>query len=357
MTKVIPFPNRSQNSESLKEQASLWVTRMDRGLSAQEQQQLIAWINQHISHQEKLFEMASLWDDFNVLNELNGLFPLEIKPKNQTKSFVKIAMAASITIMSIFGGGLFLSLDPFVLLNSATPSLSQINTFETQVGEQSSFTLSDGTNIQLNTNSLIEISYTSGKRQLTLLRGEARFDVAKDKTRPFTVISGVQSFTALGTIFNIQKNSENNMELVVTEGRVLITKTSEIIDKISTEIATLTAEKLPGIIVTSGEKAVIKQSIPAPIQTVSPDQIQRDLAWQKGMLIFEGEYLADALMEVSRYTNARFEIMNPLLAKIKVAGYFKAGDIDGLLQSLNSNFDISYQKVTANHIQLNLTTL
>ena len=365
MTKVTPFPGKIENTVILQEQASLWVSRMDRGLTTEEQQQLIAWINQDIAHQEMLFEMASLWDDLSVLNELSGLFPIERKPVAQTKRFLKIAMAASIALVSIFGGGLFFSFDPFLLLNP-TSSLSNTNTFETKIGEQSSYTLPDGTKIQLNTNSLVQIAYTPDRRNLTLFRGEALFDVVKDTTRPFSVISGAQSFTALGTTFNIQKNNENDMELVVTQGRVLITKTSKITDKTSTEITTtateittMATEKPLGIIVTSGEKAIIEKSIQTPIQTVSvsQDQVQRDLAWQHGVLIFDGEFLADALNEVSRYTNTRFEIIDPLLTNIKIAGYFKAGDIDGLLQSLNSNFDISYQKMSKNHIQLHSTTL
>lgn len=372
MTKVTPFSGKIEKTVILQEQASLWVSRMDRGLTTEEQQQLIAWINQDIAHQEMLFEMASLWDDLSVLNELSGLFPIERKPVAQTKRFLKIAMAASIALVSIFGGGLFFSFDPFLLLNP-TSSLSNTNTFETKIGEQSSYTLPDGTKIQLNTNSLVQIAYTPDRRNLTLFRGEALFDVVKDTTRPFTVISGAQSFTALGTTFNIQKNNENDMELVVTQGRVLITKTSKITDKTSTEITTtateitttateittMATEKPLGIIVTSGEKAIIEKSIQTPIQTVSvsQDQVQRDLAWQHGVLIFDGEFLADALNEVSRYTNTRFEIIDPLLTNIKIAGYFKAGDIDGLLQSLNSNFDISYQKMSKNHIQLHSTTL
>ena len=72
------------------------------------------------------------------------------------------------------------------------------------------------------------------------------------------------------------------------------------------------------------------------------------------MLIFNGEPLEKALLEVSRYTNSTFEIKDNNIAQLKVAGYFKAGDIDGLLTSLSSNFNISYQKSANNHITLAL---
>ena len=96
--------------------------------------------------------------------------------------------------------------------------------------------------------------------------------------------------------------------------------------------------------VTVGEKAIIANNQTKPIEKVSNEQVERDLAWQQGMLIFDGEPLETALAEVSRYTRSTFEIKDADIAKLKVAGYFKAGDIDGLLASLSSNFNISYQK-------------
>jgi len=356
MTKVTQFPTQSESRESLQEKSSLWVSRMDRGLSTSEQQELVAWINQDKKHQEMLFKIATLWDDLSVLNELSGLFPLEKKPKAKSLGFVKLAMAASLVLVSIFGGGLYLTLDP-VLMNGSNSSIARVNTFKTTIGQQSSYSLPDGSSIQLNTNSQVDIVFTGKRRQLTLVKGEARFDVAKDKNRPFTVTAGEQSFTALGTIFNIQKDNNKDMELVVTEGRVLITKANEVIDKISANIINVTESNLPGTLVVSGEKAVIEESTQSQVQQISLDQVQRDLAWQQGMLIFDGEPLEKALIEVSRYSNTQFRIIDPQLANIKVAGYFKAGDIDGLLQSLNSNFKINYKKQSNNSIALSTSSL
>jgi transmembrane sensor len=236
--------------------------------------------------------------------------------------------------------------------------------FETTVGQQTRFVMPDGSNIQLNTNSLVTIDFSDEQRKLTLVRGEARFDVAKDKNRPFTVVVGEKSFTALGTIFNVQKKDNNEMELVVTEGKVLIAKAQETTDTLketltnyngsSEHIALDDTILLPGIVVTVGEKAVITNNQTEPVEKVSLDQVEKDLAWQQGMLVFDGEPLEQALMEVSRYTNATFEIKNDEIAHLKVAGYFKAGDIDGLLASLSSNFNISFEKTMDNHITLAL---
>ncbi len=346
MSKVSQFYSK----QDIQEQACLWISRMDRGLSNTEKQALVVWINQNKIHHQTLLEMASYWDDLSVLNELSGLFPLERTTKKTVNRFTAVAMAASVALITLFSANLFIN--GTYLPFQTQPQLAQNKVYQTKIGEQASFSMPDGTNIQLNTNSLVKVAYSDARRQLTLVRGEARFDVAKDKMRPFTVTAGEQSFTALGTIFNIQKNDETTMELVVTEGRVLITKASETIEKITNTLTKLAPEQLPGVLVLSGEKAIIADNTPAPIKQVSLDQVQRDLAWQQGMLIFNGEPLAQALVEVSRYTATKFEIVDPQLANLKVAGYFKAGDVDGLLASLASNFNINFTISTNNTIQL-----
>jgi len=354
MSNVQPlFPSDEMKKGTIQVQASQWISKMDRGFNATENDAFIAWANQSDLHRETLFSFAALWDDLSVLNELSALFPInnQHKKKKSSQTFItKIAMAASIVFVFILGSNIYTNLLPDSKMNEQ--QYTEIKNLSTVVGQQSRFSLSDGSIIQLNTNSLVKINFSQNKRLLTLVRGEARFDVAKDKTRPFTVTSGDKSFTALGTIFNVQKNSNQDMELVVTEGRVLITKANQLIDRIAKKIYQLPKEQLPGLLVTSGEKAIISQEIPQKVQQVSLDQVQKDLAWQQGMLIFEGDSLASALAEVSRYTSTNFELVDSELAEIKIAGYFKAGDIVGLLQSLHSNFNINFEKINENSIRL-----
>lgn len=355
MNNISPlFSDNNSTKEAIQQQASLWISKMDRGLNASEQNAFSLWVNQSIAHREILFKFASLWDDLTVLNELNSLFPLENQKnkKNKVKNvFIKYAVAASIILTITLVGHFNFFFNPSAN-GTNNQQYVEIKNFSTAVGQQSSFPLSDGSIIQLNTNSLVKIHFSKHKRLLTLVHGEARFQVAKDKTRPFTVTSGDKSFTALGTIFNVQKHSAKNMELVVTEGRVLITKATLVLDNIAQQLNKLPVEKLPGLLVTTGEKAVIENNIEEPIEHISYDQIQKDLSWQQGMLIFEGTPLNKALAEVSRYTNTHFEIADNDLATVKVAGYFKANDVDGLLKSLKNNFNINFKKTGTNSILL-----
>ncbi|TMO03777.1 histidine kinase, partial [Pseudoalteromonas sp. S186] len=101
----------------------------------------------------------------------------------------------------------------------------------------------------------------------------------------------------------------SELELVVTEGKVIITYPSLVVDALDFQaykVADKNQEKIPKInanIVTSGEKSVIEKSRTNPITQLSNDDVERDLAWQTGTLVFNGEPLSDALNEGSRYTS------------------------------------------------------
>ncbi|NQZ87652.1 MAG: FecR domain-containing protein [Colwellia sp.] len=345
MTKVTQFSSK----EEIQEQACLWISRIDRGCTKSEKKEIALWINQSNAHREILMKMASLWDDLSVLNELSALFPLENATKRTRHHFRKIAVAASVIFVALLGGSLTTDFQIFPSLNQ---NQNVVQKFSTKVGKQAIFSLSDGTSIQLNTNSMIEVVYSERQRYVKLLQGEAKFDVAKDSTRPFTVNAGEKSFTALGTIFNVQKDTNKDLELLVTEGKVLISTSDEFIEYVTHQTGSITLVNLPGVLVNSGEKAVINDNVLRPINKVTLVQVQRDLAWQQGMLIFEGEPLGKALKEISRYSNTHFEIMDDELSQLVIAGYFKADDIDGLLKSLSLNFNIHHQRTSSDLIRL-----
>ena len=90
-------------------------------------------------------------------------------------------------------------------------------------GKEKRIQISDGSLIVLADKS--EITYQepfTNRRDITLL-GKAYFKVAKDKSRPFTVISGDISTTALGTEFTVTAfKSENRIVVRLYEGKVVV---------------------------------------------------------------------------------------------------------------------------------------
>ena len=274
---------------------------------------------------------------------------------NVTPRFIKYAILVSLAFILIIASNLVNNITTFTK-NDNEQQFVEVSTLQTGIGQQTRFSLSDGSRVKLNTNSLIEVNFSKKMRLLTLIKGEASFDVTKDKSRPFMVRVGKNSFTALGTIFNIEKKSNKDIELVVTEGRVLISESYQPIDQLVKQQTRLTTDRLPGVVIASGEIATIENSAYTANKRMSFEQIQRVLAWQQGMLVFNGQPLDEALTEVSRYTTIKFEIIDSILTQTKVSGYFKANDIDGLLESLKNNFNVQFEKVNNNIIRLSLNT-
>ncbi|MDM7859891.1 FecR domain-containing protein [Alteromonas sp. ASW11-36] len=341
MSNVHNFDTR----EDINEQACVWISRIDRGLNEQEKDQLSKWMAISNAHREVLFELASLWDDMSVMHQLSSLFPLEQQPTTQIESRYKKTnwqIAASIAFVCLTIGGFLFSqwnTSPDAMVIAAQHA-------STLVGEQRSITLSDGSTLHLNTNSAVSIRFTGEERRISLLRGEAYFDVAHEKSRPFVVAAGRNTVTAIGTAFNVQLVEESAFELVVTEGRVLVQDKAE---QSAIEGAKILSGQNAivdqGLIVFSGEKATVDASI-SDRKTVSQDLVADDLAWQKGMLVFKGETLDVVLKEITRYTPMRFQISDEALKRQRVAGYFKVGDIDGLLNALENSFSIKNERVS-----------
>ncbi|MCC2615505.1 FecR domain-containing protein [Aestuariibacter halophilus] len=346
MSNITAFHDR----EELLQQACEWISRIDRGLRPQEHQTLTQWVAKGNAHQQALYEAAALWDDLSVLNELKTLFPLRPKDNLRKRTFAdrtRMAVAASVVFVVMFAASWLLNQQ---LVDNNIQTASTMTHAETGVGEQKPFTLPDGTVAHLNTDTEITLSFSDNARQVTLLRGEAHFAVAHDVNRPFTVTAGERAVTAVGTAFNVEMTSPEDFELLVTEGRVLVQHEAKTTPSVLQEWQSVVNQG-KGILVSSGEKAVFDRHI-NPITKMSLDQVQQQLAWQQGMVVFNGESLQQVLDEVARYSAVQFELAEASLRERRVAGYFKAGDIDGLLYALENSFQIEHEKNTQGTIIL-----
>ena len=347
------------SKEDIQEHACLWVSRLDRGLRDEELAELDSWLSESNAHRQSLIEAASLWDDMSVLNELSGLFPESHMRKsdgNRTKRQKpsqhrgKWSIAAAVLVMTLAIGTIVQQ----AWLDN-TPEFAAISEkVETGIGEQKNITLADGSVMHLNTNSIVTVDFSQNARSIVLLKGEAHFEVAHDTSRPFSVTAGNNTVTAVGTAFNMQYVNDNAFELVVTDGKVLVKDRF----RDSTSAESLFGKKPvteEGLLMFAGEKATVQGKVEAR-ENMSKNDIDDDLAWQQGMIVFKGEPLEAVLAEIGRYTPVRFSITDDRLRKRRVAGYFKVGDIDGLLAALKSSFNINYEKITDTSIQLSVAS-
>lgn len=343
--------HKLQTQEQRYDQASQWIAKLDRGLSAKETQALHQWLADTGDNRQVLFKMAEIWDKMDALSRLSDLFPSSPKPEHGTPR-PYLAVAASVLLV-------FASLCAWVgttfpekfagrqyLLATVVDRM-----YETAIGEHSSIHLPDGSQLVLNTNSRVKVNYTDHHRLLVLERGEIHVKVAHDNARPLSVIAGDKVVQAVGTAFNVEINSDQHIELVVTDGKVLVA-VHQTPGKNALEFG---PDILPpsSVAVSKGEQLVLGgEEEEKEVEKIKPEEIQVKLSWREGNLVFRGESLEDAVAEISRYTQVEFVILDENLKKMRIAGLFKAGDVKGLLLALRKNFNISYQRVGKSKVLL-----
>ena len=328
------------------DEASLWITRLDRGLSNEEQVELKVWLQVSSNHLEIFMQLVKLWDKMESLSQLSELFPHKPQRIHNNKKPI-FRWAASFIFASLISMGLWLNADVF--FGQDRIQVVQFNSdYETKVGEQSTFFLQDKTRIKLNTNSLVKVTYTDKQRVFELLRGEMHVVVAHNKQKPLSVYVGSNIIQAVGTAFNVELGNED-VELIVTDGKVLVSDINNM------NVAPLKLKNVhlspKSFAVSKGQKAQLRAKNTSIIGS-DERKLASDLAWQQGNLIFRGESLFEAMQEVSRYTNYQFNFGDEDTKSLQIAGLFKTSDISGLLAALESNFNVMFEKMSNNTIRL-----
>lgn len=345
----------SQDENRL-EAASRWVLKIDEGLSSSDKARLKAWLAEEPRHTALLLEVAEAWDKVDSLSRLAEVFPLSNNGLASTRPAVSArsrvlaprvwAAAASVVIAITAGLVAFTDVTLPGLERSRAP-VALAATYETAIGEQKTVLLPDGTEVVLNTDSALRVAYARDARVLNLLRGELHVDVAEDPARPLSVIAGNKIVQALGTEFSVQITDEQHVEVLVTEGKVVVGVQPARIRSVEEE--TPGSVFVPPVLaqtnsntVDAGEALVL--GVPDEIVTpVTADQIEVELSWKEGRLIFRSEPLAEALAEVERYTTVEFVLLDDELKSETLSGRFRAGDVDTLLALLEANFQIGHE--------------
>ena len=313
---------------------------------------LANWMREDKKRESILLSMANLWDKMDSLTRLTELFPKPVEQRARPSRYVfaMSAIAATIVMASVL---VLFDVNPTSILRDDTSAVavSSMSVFETAVGEQSSASLPDGTKVFLNTNTLLQVNITKEYRLLVLERGEVNIQVAPDKDRPLRVIAAGNVIEAVGTVFNLEISGDQMIELVVTEGKVSVGLYNDTGASDRDVSVGAPAVQISSVTVSAGEQLML--GIPdSEVKVIEPEEIEVRLSWKDGNLIFRGESLEEAVEEISRYTSVEFTFLDESLKTVRIAGLFKAGDVDGLLSTLKENFDISYQWVSEGKILL-----
>lgn len=320
--------------QAIKEVAASWLVRVDSGdLSEADEAEFKAWLQADEFHRRYFRELAHNWETFSALAPLAEQYPLaSFKPARSTSNrFEKLRSTPALTAYA-----LSVLLAVFFIHQ---PAPIESYSYQTAPGQHSSYTLSDGSVVSLNTNTKLQITYTRDAREIKLVYGEGNFAVAKNKERPFLVKAGEGAVVAVGTAFDV-RYVNTDVNVIVTEGTVKVFAETPSLDnlKLTSTVLNTQTEAL-----VSAGNAISYNKVVTQVTPVNPQSLLNKLAWLKGNLVFDGETLEQVIAEVSRYTDKRIVIKDEQLKQLKVGGHFNTSDVDKLLYALGKSFSIRVQ--------------
>lgn len=220
----------------------------------------------------------------------------------------RLALAAMVLVAVAAGGWIWKAQQPEV--------------FRTALGERRVIPLADGSRVSLDSGSELRLRFDDRARRLELRRGQARFDVARDVARPFTVQVRDQLVVATGTAFNVDLLGERVLVTLI-EGRV------EVLPGPSTgPAAAASAPAARSTALNAGEQLVLA---PRRAPVVAPVDLDRATAWESGQLVFSDEPLATVAQRVGRYHGHPVEV-DAGAAALRISGVFRAGDVDTFVE-------------------------
>ncbi len=325
----------ARTADRIEQEAAEWLVKVEQDGTPDTSKALAAWLAANPRHRAAFLRISTAWRRADALRRIADpseeadpdLLAPERPPTDESITepasvgYLRpprpsasqgprrfgFAIAAALAVVLI-GGAVWL-----------THTLSTSQTYSTAIGEFHRVTLADGSSISLNTNTRVRVSYSAAQRRVQLLQGEAQFDVAHDTGRPFIVTAGEATVRAVGTAFIVRLRSSQSVDVLVSQGRVAINPP-----------ATTT-------LVSEGELALVRNN---HVTRRAVNDITRRLSWTEGMLIFNGETLAEAVAEINRYNRRQIQITDPSIANRKIGGAFKATKPDLFATALEKTFGV-----------------
>jgi transmembrane sensor len=198
--------------------------------------------------------------------------------------------------------------------------------FATGHGEQRRWTLTDGSVLQLNTDSAVRVVFDRKERFVELTQGQVYFSVAKDLQRRFRVIVNEADIVAVGTQFDIYRQDQSVL-VTVTEGRIVVYGGGEHAPPQGTAAS--------GQPVSVGAGEQIRINAAALLEKPAKAALNQNESWRSGRIVFEDQPLGQVVEQFNRYAKVPIEVSDIALRSVRIGGSFNAHDIDSFCAFLN----------------------
>ena len=289
-------------------QAIRWHSKMNEAdCSLKVRQNFESWLSEAPENKEA-FEMIQLfWNDYAQLsvvgdNELSRArqFAKQVQLTNKRRNTGLMLIFLMIGVFAV---------DPQIGIKMFAQH------YQTAKGQSSRVVLSDGSFIQINTDSEIRVFDFLGTRKVWLAHGEAWFDVHHDPSSDFWVETSQGKIKDIGTRFNV---------LVVND------KTTVSVEEGEVELETRAKRHLSLI-----ENQQAELDIQGNLSSKTNVDLSTISAWRSGILIFQNQSLAEVLQQISRYHQVEFSINDSSLKQKTISGRFSTTNLVSTLHTLS----------------------
>jgi transmembrane sensor len=333
-------PQRPVTPAERVERAAAHAIRLAEGnLTCKEQEAFEAWLESDPRNGEALEEIVGAWrgvEQYAASPEMVALRESALASARRVMERRRFARRPWHIVSAAAAALLVVVISGFALWTWLAPQ-----TYQTGIGERRVVVLSDGSKLSLDGATLVKVKYASGFRRLWVERGRAKFDVAKDPLRPFSVAAADKVVVATGTAFSVELLS-GEVRVVLYEGHVALLERN---DDEPLQPVTVGAQLLPAEqLLTPGRELILAEdarpAVPGEGAIVLPADPDRSRSWEAGQLVFEDEALPIVVERMNRYADKPLIVGDAAAAETRISGVFRAGDTDALLQGLATAFNV-----------------
>ncbi len=297
-------PNPQPTMAQINAEAAAWIERRDCDDWTPEDQALLdTWAAQSPAHRAAFWRLEAVWKD---TDRLAAFAAPHRRREHESRAKLIFKAVAVLAVVAICGS----TAQHYTLAPEG-------KAYSTTVGGRQILTLSDGSKIDLNTDSAVRVALSAKARKVWLDKGEAYFDVTHDETRPFVVMVGDRQVTDLGTKFQIRRETAS-LRVAVLEGRVQLDEKN-------------TSAK--PVVLNAGDVAVTHGGA-IKLARLDTRELEKDLGWQRGVLVFDNRTLGDVTAEFNRYNTRKMIITDRAVAATRIAGTFRADNVDAFVNTL-----------------------
>jgi transmembrane sensor len=245
--------------------------------------ELEAWLSSSLAHQTAFWRLESVWERANRLDALRQLPPRPMPtPASPRRRSLFLGLAASVAVVAAIG------LSTNILVSSP-----RLTTYATPIGGRESIHLADGSQIDLNTDTVLRTHFKDGQRSAELVKGEALFQIKHDAAHPFVVSVAGHTVTDLGTKFLVHDDG-SRLKVALIEGSARLSADS---NSAQSKVAVL----MPGDEAVATSKTLV-------VTRKTSAELRNELGWNRGVLVFHRATLFDVAKEYNRYNQRKIVI-------------------------------------------------